>query len=113
MRTVEIIKSKLKANTEELLAIWNEYTSEVQSEDTIYTSLEELAGVLGDDAVTFGRRVHFGEVESWVAPYFALNAYGNIYSFGLLLGENSPIDLDELVTWLVDSNHEYITDVSE
>lgn len=101
---IKQIKNNLLLNEENLLNLWNEFTTETNCGDgEIYTSIEQLAEVFdGDDLAEFASRVYFGEVGSWLDPYWAVNAYGHIKSFCNLLDPKSPIDLDELATWLAE-----------
>lgn len=99
---IKQIKDNLQLNEENLLTLWNEFTTETNCGDgEIYTSIGQLADVFhGEDLVAFASRVYFGDISSWVDPYWAVNSYGHLVSFTNLLDPKSPLDLDELAAWL-------------
>lgn len=94
------------ANRGDVVAWWNEYVTEHDMDSYIYTSLDELAEIMGDDSVSFARRIFFGDVDNWGDEYFTLNGYANIVSFNLLDDHHSPIDLSSLAEWMVENDHE-------
>lgn len=109
MQLVKFVTSNITTNESVLLEWWNEYASEVLGgDDVIYTSLEEMAEMLGDSPEEFAKRVYFGNVESWYAPFFSFDGYANIVSHYDLFDTNSPFDLDALVAWAVETGHDGI-----
>ena len=88
----------------DVLSLWNECASESYTDDVIYESIEEIADLLDENAANFAKRVFYGDIKSWNASYFCLNAAGNIVGFWFLTDDNSPIDYSILATWLIDND---------
>lgn len=81
--------------------MWNEYASE-NGYEQIYDSVEEFAANFDTDSVALARMVYFGDIRNWSDMVY-LNGYGNFESCWNV--ENSPIDLNELVKWMKETNH--------
>lgn len=86
---------------DDLVALWNEYASE-NGYEQIYDSVEEFAANFEIDSVALARMVYFGDIRNWTDMVY-INGYGNFESCWNV--ENSPIDLDELVKWIKETNH--------
>lgn len=86
---------------DDLVALWNEYASE-NGYEQIYDSVEDFAELTGEDGVELARMVFFGDVKNWSDTVY-LDGYGNFRSCWNV--ENSPIDLNELVKWMRETNH--------
>lgn len=86
---------------DDLVALWNEYASENDYEQ-IYDSVEEFAANFDVDSVALARMVYFGDIRNWSDMVY-INGYGNFESCWNV--ENSPIDLNELVKWMKETNH--------
>lgn len=86
---------------DDLVALWNEYTSE-NGYEQIYDSVEEFAANFEVDSVALAKMVFFGDIRNWSDMVY-LNGYGNFESCWNV--ENSPIDLNELVKWMKETNH--------
>lgn len=87
---------------DDLVALWNEYASE-NGYEQIYDSVEEFAANFEVDSVALAKMVFFGDVRNWSDMVY-LNGYGNFESCWNV--ENSPIDLNELVKWMRETNHQ-------
>lgn len=86
---------------DDLVALWNEYASE-NGYEQIYDSVEEFAANFDTDSVALARMVFFGDIRNWSDMVY-LNGYGNFESCWNV--ENSPIDLNELAKWMLETNH--------
>lgn len=86
---------------DDLVVLWNEYASE-NGYEQIYDSVEEFVANFGIDSVALAKTVYFGDIRNWSDMVY-LNGYGNFESCWNV--ENSPIDLDELVKWMRETNH--------
>lgn len=85
----------------DLAYLWNEYASE-NGYEQIYDSVEEFAANFDVDSVALAKMVFFGDIRNWSDMGY-LNGYGNFESCWNV--ENSPIDLDELAKWMLETNH--------
>lgn len=86
---------------DKLCELWNEYASENESDSMIYDSVEDLAD-LGVGGVELARMVFFGDLKNW-NDKITLNGYGNVVSVWNV--ENSPIRLEDLADWLLETDH--------
>lgn len=88
-----------------LVRLWNEFcfSENGSAEDAIYDSIEELSSQGICSGLELTRAVFFGSVESWY-DRVSFNGYGNLYSVYDL--ESSPIDINCLVKWLTEEDHE-------
>lgn len=91
-----------KADDTAVIEMHNAYAA--SDDDFIYTSIEDIADTFAtDDRTSLARMVHFGDVESWYARYFALDGYGNIYSFGSLIEARCPINFKLLAAQIIEN----------
>lgn len=93
------------AQFDELCSLWNEYASEEDVDSMIYDSIEDLQDLCGFEPLELVRIVFFGNVQNW-DDKVALNGYANLVS--VCNAENSPIRLDDLAEWLIDTDHEFL-----
>lgn len=93
------------AQFDELCSLWNEYASEEDVDSMIYDSIEDLQDLCGFEPLELVRMVFFGNVQNW-DDKVALNGYANLVS--VCNAENSPIRLDDLAEWLIDTDHEFL-----
>lgn len=85
-----------------LIPLWNEWCGQYGQDDMIYDSIEEFAGLYGEDGVELARKVFFGSVDNWYDSVY-LDGYGNFQSCYSV--ESSPIDIDALVDFMKEENH--------
>ena len=87
---------------DDLVVLWNEYASE-NGYEQIYDSVEEFAANFELEGVELTRMVFFGDVRSWLDMVY-LDGYGNFKSCWDM--DSSPIDIEELVKWMKDTDHQ-------
>lgn len=102
LKIVEYLANEV--SDDDLFHLWNEYASENNPDAYLFESLEEMQDLLQDDAITFAKRVYFGDVYSWNDSYFYLNGYANIVSIATLTCDKSPISFSDLAQWLIENN---------
>lgn len=95
---------------EDLKQLWNEYASDKDGDSYIYDSVEEFAELTGEDGLELARKVFFGDIKNW-GDDICLDGYANFASCWSV--KSSPIDLDVLVEWLEDEDHEVYTEWKE
>lgn len=87
---------------ESLIPLWNAWCDRYDQDSAIYDSIEEFAGLYGEDGVELARKVFFGGVKNWGDRVY-LDGYGNFQSSYSV--ESSPIAIDELVDFMKEENH--------
>lgn len=92
---------------DDLVPLWNERCNQYGQDDSIYDSIEEFADLYCEDGVELARRVFFGSVDNWYDKVY-LDGYGNLRSCYSV--ESSPIDIDALVDFMKEENHQTYLD---
>ena len=101
-----LVSHLIEADDTNVADVHNEHAS---ADDYVYTSIEEIADVFAIDDPTntkIARMVFFGDVHSWYDRFFALDGYGNIYSFSSLNDALCPIDFGLLADAIIE-NEQY------
>lgn len=88
---------------DDLIPLWNECCAQCGQDDTIYDSIEAFEELYGEDGAELARKVFFGSVDNWYDRVY-LDGYGNFQSCWSV--ESSPIDIDTLVDFMKEENHQ-------
>lgn len=112
-------------NDDEIVSIWNEYCYECNMyDDEIldYDRMEELIENSNEGGLYWVNRFFYGSDdygsdEASANPnrnYFTFNGYGNIESFDYIYnsysGEFNHIDIDDLISYIIDNNEDFNND---
>lgn len=92
---------------DDLIPLWNEWCDQYGQDDAIYDSIEDFAELYGEDGVELARKVFFGSVDNWYDKVY-LDGYGNLRSCYRV--ESSPIDIDALVDFMKEVDHQTYLD---
>ena len=93
---------QLKQDDNTLLQAYSEYASN-NNYDSVYDNDDESINMMFADSHEALRAAFYGDYNHSHA-YFTFNGYGNLQSFEYLDDDNSPIDIEELAQWIVDSD---------
>lgn len=108
---IEKIKEYLNnLDDNELLSLHREFLEDMQyCDDEIY-DMDEFDEIMGNETPwDIARKCFYGDFCPNHA-YFKFNGYGNLISTDYL---TEWIDLDNLIEWLIDTDHEILEDIEE
>lgn len=103
---IEVLKC---VETKTLISIWNEYCSEKNMDDYIYSNDEYFFNEMFEKADDAVRAVCFGSYE-YTDEYVIFNAYGNLVSFDIYDAEQH-IDFDTLADYIMENDCREIQEV--
>lgn len=110
MKTINTLESvqlsqvieQLKRDDSTLLQAYSEYAAD-NNYDSVFDNDYESINMMCTDSYDAIRSAFYGDYNPSHA-YFTFNGYGNLQSFEYLISDNSPIDIEELAQWIVDSD---------
>lgn len=89
---------------DEIIDVWNRICEDNNNpDDIIYCNGEDFfTSMFGCDIMSAVRAVSFGSY-NFNDCYVRLNGYGNVESFDYWDDDNSPMDIDEIVEYVIDN----------
>lgn len=107
-KRVKVLEWLTTLENNELVAVWNSYAYEHDTDNIIYNFNDEFFNEYFTDTMEAVRAWHFGpENNSWNAPYIKFNGYGNLET---LYGDCDELDCyfdDDFLDYIIENADDY------